>query len=171
MMVIMKVSGEIVTSNQITQPVYMRNPKEVADKFNNFFVSVGVRASHASKSLIELHNLPPPADTTKAPEIFEADKFQFQAVSTHKTPGHDKITMSVIKDSLPGILPVLTGIMNRSLSSVVPSDRKISEVTPLLKEGDHEIANNNRPVSLPPVASKDLRTSSSKSIEDIHDQT
>ena len=40
------------------------------------------------------------------------------------------------------------------LSSVFPSDWKISEVTPLLKEGDHEIANNNRPVSLLPVASK-----------------
>ena len=40
------------------------------------------------------------------------------------------------------------------MSSVFPSDWKISEVTPLLKEGDHEIANNNRPVSLLPVASK-----------------
>ena len=118
-MVIMKVPREIVTSNEITQAVYMRDPKEVADEFHNFFVSVGVKASHASKSLIELHNLPPPAETTKAPEIIEPDKFQFHAVSTHKTPGHDKITMSVIKDSLPCILPVLTGIVNRSLLSSV----------------------------------------------------
>ena len=82
-------------------------------------VSVGVEASHVSKSLIELLNLPPPTDTTKALEIIEADKFQFQAVSTHescriimsfssnKAPGHDKTTMSVIKDSLPCIFPVV----------------------------------------------------------------
>ena len=45
--------------------------------------------------------------------------------------------------------------MNRSLlSSVFPSGWKISEVTPLLKEGDQEVANNNRPVSVLPVASK-----------------
>ena len=45
--------------------------------------------------------------------------------------------------------------MNRSLlPSVFPSNWKISEVTPLLKEGDHEIANNNSPVLLLPVASR-----------------
>ena len=59
------------------------------------------------------------------------------------------------QDSIPCILPVLTDIVNRPLlSSVFPSDRKISEVTPLLKEGDHVFAKNNLPVSLLPVASK-----------------
>ena len=51
--------------------------------------------------------------------------------SSNKAPGHDKITMSVIKDSLPCILPVLTDIMNWFLlSSVFPSHLNISEVTP-----------------------------------------
>jgi len=73
----------------------------------------------------------------------EADKlFQFHAVSAHeihrinimsfssnKAPGHDNITMSVIKDSLPCILPVLTDIVNWFLlSSVFPSHLNISEV-------------------------------------------
>ena len=78
-----------VPCNDITQPVYTRDPKEargkeVADEFYNFFVSVGGKASHASKSLTKLHNLPPPADATKAPEIIVADKFQFHTVSTHE---------------------------------------------------------------------------------------
>ena len=74
-----------IPHNNITQPVYTRDPKEVADEFYNFFVSVGVKASHASKSLSELHNLPPPADTTKALEIIVADKFQFHTdFSTHE---------------------------------------------------------------------------------------
>ena len=69
--------------------------------------------------------------------------------------GFDKVTMSVIKDALPCILPVLTDIVNRSLlSSVFPAVWKISEVIPLLKDGDHEIPNNNQPVSLLPAASK-----------------
>ena len=61
----------------------------------------------------------------------------------------------MIKDALPCILPVLTDIVNRSLlSSVFPAVWKISEVIPLLKDGDHEIPNSNRPVSLLPAASK-----------------
>ena len=72
-----KVRRCCVPRNDITQPVYTRDPKEVADEFYNFFVSVGVKASHASKSLTKLHNLPPPADTTNAPKIIVADKFQF----------------------------------------------------------------------------------------------
>ena len=61
----------------------------------------------------------------------------------------------IIKDALPCILPILTDIVNHSLlSSVFPQAWKISEVIPLLKEGDHEVANNNRPISLLPAASK-----------------
>ncbi|CAB3994028.1 Hypothetical predicted protein [Paramuricea clavata] len=53
------------------------------------------------------------------------------------------------------ILPVITNMINRSLqTSVFPSAWKISEVIPLLKEGDHEVANNNRPLSLLPATSK-----------------
>ena len=78
-------------------------------------------------------------------------------------PGYDKIPMSVFKGALPYILPVLTLIVNRSLlSSVFPAAWKISEVVvpkvyiyiPLPKNGDHELANNNRPVSLLFAASK-----------------
>ena len=95
------------------------------------------------------------------------DKFQFHAVScneirkivmsfsSNKAPGIDKVPMSIIKDALPCILPTLTDIVNRSLlSSVFPTAWKISEVIPLLKEGDHEVASNNGPVSLLPAVSK-----------------
>ena len=130
-------------------------------------MSVGAKASEASKALIDLHDLSPTIGITSGHYVPEADMFQFRAVSTHeirravmsfssnKDPGYEKVTMSVIKDALPCILPVLTDIVNRSLlSSVFPAAWKISEVIPLPKDGDHEIANNNRPVSLLPVASK-----------------
>ena len=77
------------------------------------------------------------------------------AFQSNKAPGHDKVRMSTIKDALPCILPVITDMINRSLqTSVFPPAWKISEVTPLLKEGDHEVANNNRPLSLLPAISK-----------------
>ena len=117
--------------------------------------------------MIASHELSPPNDFISGQYIPDEEKFNFRAVSSHeirrvvvsfssnKAPGFDKVTMSVIKEALPCILPVLTDIVNRSLlSSVFPAAWKISEVIPLLKDGDHEIPNNNRPVSLRPAASK-----------------
>jgi len=73
----------------------------------------------------------------------------------NKVPGRNKVSMAVIEDAVPYILRTLTEIVNRSLmSSVFPSCWKESEVIPLLREGDPEIATNNRPVSLLPAASK-----------------
>ena len=152
---------------ETTQQVYTREVKEVAKEFNEFFVSVGAKASEASKALIATHELSPANKFTSGQHIPDEEKFNFCAVSSHeirravmsfssnKAPGLDKVTMSVIKNALPCILPVLTDIVNRSLlSSVFPVAWKISEVIPLPKDGDHEIPNNNRPVSLLPAASK-----------------
>lgn len=63
--------------------------------------------------------------------------------------------MGVIKDCLSVILGPLTDIINSSLvNSIFPNAWKESELIPLLKEGDHEVASDNRPLSLLVVASK-----------------
>lgn len=56
---------------------------------------------------------------------------------------------------MPVILGPLTVIINCSLStSTFPTAWKRAEVIPLLKEGDHEVASDNRPLSLLAVTSK-----------------
>ena len=62
----------------------------------------------------------------------------------------------MIKDSLPAILSPITSIINATLCSTCqfPSTWKKAEVLPVLKEGDHEEAVNNRPIPLLPVLSK-----------------
>ena len=63
--------------------------------------------------------------------------------------------MAVIMDGLPFILPILTQIVNCFLeTSVFPTAWTEAEVIPLVKEGDHEIANNKCPVSLLTAVSK-----------------
>ena len=147
---------------ETTQQVYTRDVKEVAEEFNEIFVSVGAKASEASKALIATHELSTPNEFTSGQYIPDEEKFNVRTVSSHeihravmsfscnKVPGFDEVTMSVIKDALPCILLVLTGIVNRSLLSslVFPAAWKISEVIPLPKDGAHEIPNNNGPVSL-----------------------
>ena len=69
------------------------------------------------------------------------------SMEKNKAPGVDKITIGVIKDSLPAILPWVTKLINGSLiSGVFPSAWKLAEVCAITKEGDHEQANNNRPI-------------------------
>ena len=143
--------------------MYSRDVTELANEFNEFFTSVGARAAAESKRLASVNALPeykaPSANT-----IFHLEEFRFRAVTTfevrkiivsfpsNRAPGMDKLHMSVIKDALPVILPVLTELINRSLlTSVFPSAWKESVVIPILKEGDHEVANNNRPVSCCPL--------------------
>lgn len=127
---------------------------------------MGVRAADAAAKLAAEHNLPtlnPPVPAN----IPEFDQFRLYPVSCYeiqrivmsfsssKAPGFDKVSMSVIKDALPCILPMLTQIVNCSLlMSVFPTVWKKVEVIPLVKEGDHEIPNNNRPLSLLVAASK-----------------
>ena len=162
----MKIIKNCIPRKESTQQVYTKDMKEVANEFNQFFTSVGRRVSEDCASLTELYNLPAPP-TSVSLAVAESQNFSFVPVSrgevrrtimafqSNKAPGHDKVRMSTIKDALPCILPVVTDIINRSLqTSVFPSAWKISEVTPLLKEGDHEVANNNLPLSLLPAISK-----------------
>ena len=73
----------------------------------------------------------------------------------NKAPGPDKLSARLIKDCLPVILDPLTEIIDCSiLTGTFPKKWKEGEVIPNLKDGDHEEAANNRPLSLLTVASK-----------------
>ena len=118
--------------------MYSRNMKELANEFNEFFISVGARAADESKRLATVNNLlayEPPSTSTNF--ILDSDEFRFRAVTTvevrkiiwscpsNKAPGKDKLHMKVIKDALPVILPVLIEIINTSLlTSVFPTSWK-----------------------------------------------
>ena len=49
--------------------MYTREVKAVAEEFNEFFVSVGAKASEASEALIATHELSPPNDFTSGQYI------------------------------------------------------------------------------------------------------
>lgn len=161
-----KVVRKCVPRNGTSKPVYTKDMKELAEEFNAFYTSVGLKAMEESQKIAVRHNLPRvPFDDSN--HFNDLDEFCFYPVSSYeirkivnsfpsnKAPGIDKVSFRVIKDALPVILSTLTEIVNCSLlTSVYPSAWKISEVTPLLKEGDFEKPNDNRPVSLLPVASK-----------------
>ena len=78
-----------------------------------------------------------------------------KTMPSNKAPGIDKVPTRVLKDSLLITLPFITSIINASLiASTFPEVWKTAEITPIPKQGNHELPNNNRPISLLPALSK-----------------
>ncbi|CAB3980803.1 Hypothetical predicted protein [Paramuricea clavata] len=100
------------------------------------------------------HYLPSEQFSFTAVEREEVESI-VMSMAPNKAPGNDKVPIHVIKTCLTVISPTITSIINASLlTSSFPSVWKNAEVVPIHKGGDHEIANNNRPISLLPVLSK-----------------
>ena len=119
-------------------------------------ISIGERVAIELARRYGLSTEPPPLIDSDLHHDND-DLFEFKPVScdevrkllatmpSNKAPGYDKVPMSAIKDCLEHILPVITKLINNSFNqSVFPKAWKKGEVVPLLKEGDHEVPNNNR---------------------------
>ena len=75
----------------------------------------------------------------------------FVNMPANKAPGFDKMSINFLKDCYPYISQTLAGLINSSFhQEVFPVAWKKAEVMSHLKDGDHEIAGNNRPISLHP---------------------
>ena len=155
-----------IPKKSVSTRVYSDDDKTVANRFNQFFTSIGEITNEKIKLLANKYGYAP-VQPTVSPEFPSAEQFTFTRVdcqgikktvsslATNKAPGIDKLPARVIKDSAPVIIPSITSIINTSLTtSTFPADWKIAEVSPILKEGDFEEAGNNRLISLLPILSK-----------------
>jgi hypothetical protein len=101
-------------------------------KINTLWLQGSGKAAQlqASAELAQLHWLPDiPLQSTIHP-LPDSDLFTFQEVSCpevrevimamplSKAPGYDKVPLSVVKDCLPHILPILTDLINSSFTNL-----------------------------------------------------
>ena len=146
---------------------YIKDEKTVANEFNSFFTSVGQSAIQDINTLAEQCNYDLTNPSFVPRNYTPEQQFSFKQVDCKeiekvinsmpvgKAPGNDKITARILKCCLSSIAPILTTIINASLtSSTFPLIWKTAEVIPILKDGDHEKPENNRPISLLPILSK-----------------
>ena len=154
-----KITNQAILPPSKEKHTYTKDPKTVADEFNQFFLSVGKNKADASIRLAEENNITveeTPLETVYMPS---QDLFSFRTVTSEEVrrviASLPLINSRILKDCLPVILGPLTHIINCSITShTLPTARKEAEVIPIVKDGDHEVAPNNRPISLLAIAQK-----------------
>lgn len=125
----------------------IKDPKVVADEFNEHLTSVRSVMKLATEYAIDMDVILPP------PDLGVLEQFSFKTITKqklprNKSPGADKIPVKILKDCLSHISAPMTDILDNSFTSSTFPDRwKSAEVVPHPKEGDHELTNNNRPIS------------------------
>ena len=165
-----KIIKRCIPSKEREIQCYSKDSEQIANEFNKFFIAVGEKTANAAAQVALDNNLnrptsssfPPISSTHTRHETFHLSpvsctdiKRIIMCMPLNKTPRPDKVSMCALKDCLPVVLGTITNIINCSFAtSTFPDDMKLAEVFPLLKDGDHEIASNNHPLSLLNTVSK-----------------
>ena len=76
-------------------------------------------------------------------------------INERKAAGLDKIPRKLLKIAAGIVAPSLTQILNKIIStSILPTDWKLTKVTPVFKKGKKDDMNNYRSISVISVAAK-----------------
>ena len=163
-----KVIDEIIPNQKNKNNTHnFTNMKEKVEEFNNFFSSVGESAFRRSqeelRKEVDMVNRPH-INNYNVNSFFRPNPVDVNTVilivkdlNATNSIGSDGIALRFLRDALCVIVPYLTCIVNTSLvTGVFPESWKHALVVPLYKNGDPDIVNNYRPVSILPVVSKIL---------------
>ena len=138
----------VPSKNRVPQ-VYNKDSKVLVQEFNQFFSSVDKNTSDSASTVTSMINAtmqPDPSLLSSNSSVADSatSTFSFQPVScnevkriiltmpSNKSPGFDKVSMKVIRDSLPVVLGPLCSF----ITSTFPDEWKNAEVIFLLKDGD-----------------------------------
>ena len=149
-------------SNLTINGLNINDPLQMATSFINYFASIAAKTVEkivpSNKSPVELLEQNPNTfkfndkNLTKN-EILEATML----LTNKKTPDHNGVSTSFIKQTLSSFINPLFHIFNLSLNTgIVPTQLKIAKVVPIFKAGDRACMDNYRPISLLSTFSKIL---------------
>ena len=160
------------TINKLLKPIDTISTSFTTSKCNSFlsFFNDKITAIHNQLAASSLPTTSPPSPQHDPPLlpshslssfslITETDLSSIVYSMKTSTCALDPLPSSLVKACLPSLSPLITNIVNSSLSSgLVPPPLKLAAVTPALKKPglDPDIPNNYRPISNLPYLSKVL---------------
>ena len=157
---IFSIVNDLLSRKKDTSLPTTTNPNDLAEHFAEFFSDKIARIKETFQDrrdyTTDAEVVPPPILDILTPATAEELKKIITGGNT-KSCGLDPVPTHLLKQSLDTLLPILTKIVNSSLSSAsVPKALKAATVTPLLKKStlSKEDLKNYRPVSNLPYLSK-----------------
>ena len=134
--------------------------KIIADKFNNFFTSIGPSLANKIKNNnLQNHKSFLLSTITSNFEFHLVDNEHVEKIIQNLKPkastGHDELSTLLLRRISPFISRILTVTINQSLmTGIFPAHLKIARVLPLYMKDNPYIFDNYRPISLLPSISK-----------------
>lgn len=135
------------------------DPNTISNEFNNYFASIGQNISDkvpkVSKNyknyLRGNHDVNMYMTPTDPVDLIKVSKM----LKPKHSKGFDEISPFIMKQTIEHTAVPLSHIFNQSLSTgIVPSKFKLSKITPIFKNGNPQLFNNYRPISVLPAFSK-----------------
>ena len=119
---------------------------DIANGFNNFFVSIGPNLKSDIDPLSYVNN------NINSIVVQEVSCSQVREVINslnNSSPGHDELPPFVAKACIDEFITPITHMVNESLKSgVFPTELKLARVVPIFKSGDPSLLSNYRPISV-----------------------
>ena len=150
--------SKLTTEFKISDSKTITDKKEISNRFNNYFVNVGLSLANKIPTTAKNYRdfLPPNNTQSMYIEPVTSDEIkQIIKNLNDGAPGHDDITAKCIKFISNNILEPLVFLTNLSFTDgIFPDELKIAKVCPLYKANDPTLFNNYRPISLLTIFSK-----------------
>ena len=141
---------------QLANGTLISEPKQIANAFNDFFISVGDTGQiNAAVDFNQYMPAKPNCKLTFQPITVDITSRIIDSLKPKISTGVDCISNKLLKFVKNAISEPLTIIINQMLNTgVFPDLLKISKVIPIYKKEDDTMFSNYRPISLLPSISK-----------------
>ena len=132
------------------------NSTDIAESFNNFFVSIGPQL--AENISCETNPLTYVNNIERSIVILDVTCEEIKGVIhslNNSSSGWDEIPTFLVKICVDSFIEPLTYLVNYSISEgIFPSELKLARVVPIFKSGDPSLITNYRPISVLSIFSK-----------------
>ena len=136
--------------------IFINDNKDMANQMNEYFTTTGPSLA-ANMNDPWVHS--GPILDTSLVDIFHVEHVELiellSDIDFTKSSAIEYLSSTILKDALITLIDQFRFILNLSFSQgIFPDKWKISQITPLPKDGDLSLCNNYRPISLLPLPGK-----------------